>query len=425
MSSDWEPDSDGISRRRALSLGSAAALAALSARGLPSLEEREPPTSEPEGPVRRLHSEGITGEGVRVGVLDTTGFAGRYPGFGDAVVGRRSFDGVPVVLDSVTHGTKAAVSVTRTAPDAELLLASFEQPSGFSRALSWLRRAGADVVLAPVAAYGASVAQGDSITDAATAAARSGLTLVAPTGNAARGYWQGRLQGSNSPQRLHLSSEGGRVVDGPLLAWAGTQSPEGPALSLALLRADQNQEEVELVALSEQTDDTGVQMLQSVLSPGRYALSVRMPDRADRSEQSSASVGLVSATHHLSPGQLAGSIATPAAALGVLAVGRTGADGVAEYSGRGPTADGRPGVDLVASPRFWPGDSDPGTSGAAAYVAGVAALVAGALPAEATNEPATALRATTNRTDQPNAVAGYGEVDPVAAVRRALGESEF
>lgn len=416
MQGDWDPDSGRLSRRRALTIGGAAALTALAARGVPLSGNRSVSPPEQDGPVQRLHDDGVTASGVRVGVLDTTGFAADHPRLDDAVVGRRSFDGVPVVVDGTTHGTAASVAVARTAPAAELLLASFERPGGFRRALAWFRRADVDVVLAPVAAYGASVAPPGPIADAVAAAIDAGIAVVAPTGNAARGHWQGSLS-AGSARRLVLGSiPDGDAVDGRLLAWAGSSDADAPPLSLALVRTGQR----ELIALSERAERAGVQRLNVRLSSGRYALELRLPDPSSVADDTGTTpVSVVTPTHRLTPARRRGSIATPASAAGVLAVGRHTAEGVASYSGRGPTSAGRRGVDLVAAPRLWPGDGDPGTSGAAAYVAGVASLVAGVAP---DTDPAAALRATASRSERPNATVGYGIVDPVAAVTQLREE---
>ena len=419
MSGDWNPESGGgLSRRRALTLGGAAAVTALSATGFPTSRGTEPASPAQDDPVQELHAQGITGDGVRIGVLDTTGFAADAA-FEDAVVGRRSFDGVPVVADGTTHGTAATTTVARTAPDAELLLASFERPAGFRRGLAWFHRTDVDVVLAPVAAYGASVVGRSVVTRTAAAAADAGVTVVAPAGNAARGHWTGTIEPAAGRRRLWLGGADGEGVDGRLLAWAGSPDDDPPELSLALVRTDRRDEGRTLIALSERGEQAGVERLDVTLTPGEYTLEIRLPDRL-RDEATGPAVSLSTPTHRLRGGSPRGSIAAPASAPGVCAVGRLLDGRVAAYSGRGPTPDGRRGVDLVARPRRWPGATDPGTSGAAAYVAGVAALVAGVAPGSATDEPTASLRVTASRAGSPGPAAGYGALDAAAAVRHAL-----
>lgn len=419
MSGDWDPDSGSrLSRRRALTLGGAAAVTALSARGIPGRTTDSEPVEQP-GPVGRIHDDGVTGSGVRMGVLDTTGFAPDHPAFADAVIGRRSFDGASVVADGMSHGTAAAATVSRIAPDADLLLASFAQPAGFERALGWLRQTGADAVLAPVAAYGASIAAESAVAEAATAAAEAGVTVIAPTGNAARGHWQGTVSAGPS-RRLDLRADDGEPVSGQLLVWGGATTPDPAPVSLSLVRVAPDERGRELVALSERAEQAGVERLAVEVEPGQYELVVSLPDDsstgAGRTEQP---VAVTTPTHRLSPADRRGSIAAPASAPGVLAVGRLTDGEVTAYSGRGPAADGRRAVDLAAEPRRWPTAASSGTSGAAARVAGVAALVLAAAPASAEGEPEASLRVTAGRARDPTPVIGYGPIDPVAAVRHA------
>jgi hypothetical protein len=411
-----------LSRRRALTLAGGALAASLPVVGLPGSTDDTAPVRGESGPVEQAHSVGAAGDGVRVGVLDTTGFDREHPALADAIVGMRAYDGNPVVVDGGSHGTAAAATVARTAPDADLLLASFEERSGFGRALGWFREMDADVVLAPVAAHGAAAAGGGAVTRAATAAVEAGHTVVAPTGNAARGYWGGPLgslatigESSTLLRVESLTSE--EPPAGRLSVWAGCRADESPDLSLALIRLTQVADGRELIALS-RSEREGVEHLTAELEPGRYALELRIPDRSSLpADLATATVSVVTPTHRLSPARPAGSVAAPACAPGVVGVGALGEDGAAPYSGRGPTPDGRMGVDLVAEPPSWPEVGESGTSGAAARVAGVAALVAASGGGDGVpgvlRETATPL----DGADGSTFTTGHGVVDPLAAVR--------
>jgi hypothetical protein len=134
---------------------------------------------------------------------------------------------------------------------------------------------------------------------------------------------------------------------------------------------------------------------------------------------------LSSPTHDLAVPRPAGSVTAPSTAPEVIAVGAAGADGVTRYSSRGPTVDGRLGVDVVAPTDQWPQaarvDGRGGTSAATAYVGGVAALMRAAAPGLSAPRIRTALRTTAHDVGPPgpDATAGYGRVDAGAAVRRA------
>lgn len=132
-------------------------------------------------------------------------------------------------------------------------------------------------------------------------------------------------------------------------------------------------------------------------------------------------------------------IGAPGAATGAVTVGAMADPGkggfyLAPFSGRGPTSDGRikpdlvgPGANIVA-PKAGTRDqyvSYSGTSMAAPFVAGVAALLFAANPHLTGQEVRNLLFATAQRWGgrEPNNDYGYGRVDAYAAVAQALGQS--
>ena len=410
----------GVNRRRALTIGGAAAVTALSAMGLPTSGSESEEGEGNESPVEQVHAAGVTGEGVRVGVLDTTGFAPSHPALDERVTALRSFDSAPLVVDRVSHGTAAAATVTELAPDAELLLASFARPSGFAAALEWLAREGADVVLAPVAAHG-SDGMDSTVVRAASAAVDAGVHVVAPTGNAAQGHWSGPL-GAGVGKTLAvrpLSTEGS--LRGQLAAWL-TRPADDIDLTLRLVRLTATGDGRDLIALSQSSEWGRAERLKADLSPGEYVLEIGIAGRdgvpAGVHERP---VSVVTPTHAVAPARSAGSIAAPASTPGVVAVGALADDGIADYSGRGPTADGRTGVDIVSEPGSWAAGGTPGTSGAAARAAGTVALVTAADPSLAPAELRALLRDTAADVgrDGPDFAAGWGRLDPLASVQQA------
>jgi hypothetical protein len=118
-------------------------------------------------------------------------------------------------------------------------------------------------------------------------------------------------------------------------------------------------------------------------------------------------------------------ISAPADAASVLAIAAVDADGeVADFSSRGPTADGRVKPDLAAPGEQvtcakWDEDvglrTANGTSFAAPILAGVAALLLEAHPEWTREELAEALRTTASQATQPDYDLGWGIVDGWAA----------
>lgn len=409
-----------VSRRRALTIGGAAAVTALSAVGLPTASTDG--QSDAGGSVERVHAAGVTGEGVRVGVLDTTGFSPDHPALSDRVAALRAFDSAPLVVDRVSHGTAAAATVTELAPDADLLLASFNRPNGFAEALRWFDRRDADVVLAPVAAHGGA-GEESAVVRAAAVAVDDGLPIVAPTGNAARGHWRGPLGaavGTTLAVRP-LSSDG--VPIGRLVAWLSRQAPV--TATLKLVRLTETGDGRDLIALSQPSEWGTARKLTAELAPGEYVLEIGVPgsDGVPGSVDEQP-VSVATPTHAVEPARPAGSIAPPASAPGVVAVGALSDGQLAAYSGRGPTVDGRVGVDVVADPGPWIGDGTPGTSGAAARAAGTAALVLAADPSLSPVELRDLLRAAAGDVgrDGPDLGTGWGRLDPLTSVQRARAD---
>jgi hypothetical protein len=498
-----------------------------------------PPVADP---IDRLHVAGVTGRNVTVGIVDVTGFDTGHPALADRVAAARSFAPGTGVRNGGrdAHGTAAAVTVARTAPDAQLYLATFdgEAPGAgesLARAVTWLVRQDADVVIAPVAAYGVADDGGSPVARAAARARAAGAVVLAPTGNLARGHWEGRVAPTTAGRHRFAA---GRSVTGGAVERVGAASrsdvdaaaPAGPAGTLMPLRpADEDGTEtagrltvwlsvdrpgsdaelsVAVYRLSDEAtragDDTDIrsgvgaggdlggdgrdgngtvrtgvlraapdgqtvvdpeaatlvaasrpaaagevpsQRLSTRLRPGEHVLVVRTdagepvtprptpvegaPDADATSAGTASTAGarfeVSSTTHALAAPRPAGSVAAPSTAPAVVAVGAAGPDGEpAGYSSRGPTDDGRLGVDVLAPTDRWPGpeagaDGRGGTSAAAAYAGGVTALVRAAAPGLSAPRVRSVLRGTAVDAGPPgpDAAAGHGRLAPVAAVRRA------
>ncbi|WP_049986086.1 S8 family serine peptidase [Halobellus rufus] len=448
-----------VSRRRALAIGSAAAATLLSVGEVPALGSvgSDDRSREDADSIERIHSLGITGEGVRVAVLDPTGFDPTHAALGGAVEEVRQFGSERAVVDGASHGTAAAASVVSLAPDARLSLASFRRTGEFVEAIDWARSRGVDAVLTPVAAYGSRATRRSAVFRAARRAVEDGCAFVAPTGNAALGHWQApyaALAADESGERRRLrvgNRVGSSSPRGRFVAWLTVEPSIDVELTLALLRAVDGGERWNLVSVSTPAGpDTG-KRLAADLSDGTYALVVRPATRGetdtsatDQSERELAGrVEITTPTHLLASPRSAGSIAVPASVPGVIAVGVTddaqratsasatgsGSDptepsveaGVSPHSGRGPTASGAVGVDVVAPPSPWVGGGTPGTSAAAARAAGAVALVLDAVPDLTPSDVVGILRASAGDVGPTgrDLAAGSGRLDVVAAVQRA------
>ncbi|WP_459194778.1 S8 family serine peptidase [Halosimplex sp. J119] len=387
-----------------------------------------------------LHDRGITGSNVTVGVLDATGFDADNPALRDRVVAARSFGQRNRLANGGVngHGTAAAVTVAATAPDADLLLANANSPDGAVRGLQWLVDRDADVVVVQFNRLGAPDDGTAPLSRAVTNAREAGTVVVAPTGNQARGHWSGSLSPEDGS---HEFPDGARNYLEPLapsrsatagqarvwLTWNGTAETDLD-LTLELYRSGPSGPE--LVARSERVEPAAprsghveVERLKTSVEPGSHFVTVRIDGGSARASASDVRLDLESPTHSFEQARPAGSVASPATAQGALAVGAYDVESgnVMAHSGRGPTTDGRRGVDVVAPVGFWdewPGRGGTGTSAAAAYAGGTAALAMDADPSLGPDGVERALESSATDVGPASAdpIAGRGLLDAGATV---------
>ncbi|MFD1588034.1 S8 family serine peptidase [Halorientalis brevis] len=389
------------------------------------------PAIDPVDGLRPIHDAGITGEGVRVGVLDASGFDTDHAALSGRIAAARSF--VPnTAIDAVrddAHGTAVASLVGRVAPDADLYLASFDDASGYRRGIDWLLAQDVDVIVAPVSFYGKRGDGSTRVSLAATRAVRRDVVFVASAGNLATGYWHGpyrdvrngRLQFEGGPfNRLR----GGRTVT-LWLSWERAHREE--SYTLELYRETEDGRERVATSRPYRGDAVPNERIVTELAPNeRYSVAVRGPANATATRLS-----ISSPTHSLQFSRPRSSITAPATARGVLAVGAWDrqAAAVEPYSGRGPTTDGRPGIDVVAPDQLEAAGEPEGLLGSSAagpYVGGVAALLRQVDPDSSPEEVERLLERTAVDVspDGPDPRSGHGYVRPATAVANARNATE-
>ena len=373
----------------------------------------------------RAHAANVTGEGITVGVVDVTGFDTSAPELDGRVAAARAF-GSGATVDNGgrhVHGTAAASVVARVAPDADLYLASFESPASSGRAVRWLQSNDVDVIVAPVSFYGTA---GDGTATSARLASHvvdSGTVFVASAGNLGRAHWAGRYDDERDGRlrfrggtRTYLAGGGRRVT--VWLSWDLAHADQDYTAELYRVTDDGPQ----LVARSQpdRGDDVPNERIVARPRPGTYFLTVTGPEEA-----TGARLELASPTHRLQYVRPSGSVVAPGTAPDAITVGAydPNRSRVEPYSSRGPTADGRVGVDVVAPDRNVsstpPGFT--GSSAAAPYVGGLAALVLQADPDRNPRQVEALLERTATDVgpDGVDFAAGHGRVAPWRAVQAA------
>lgn len=371
-----------------------------------------------------IHDEGYSGDGVRIGVIDVTAVDTDDPAVSNSLVDSRTFgDSTPPHwTQSDRHGTAAGAIAGDVAPDAELYFASITDEQTFEEAVQWLLAENVDVIVAPVSFYGKPDDGTAAVEQAATAAVEAGTVFVAPAGNVGERHWRGQFlpddagyQRFGDAPRNQLSGDGEELV-----LWLSWENPDVD-FSLELYR-DNETEPFETAQPYGSDSYPNKRLVTTVDADTDISFALRGEEAA-----TGTSVTVTSPTHEIDSSQRSGSLVAPGTARGVLTVGAYDVETaiIEGFSAAGPTADNRTGVDVVAPNRFemaGEGETFVGTSAAAPYVAGIAALLLDADPTITPAEITALIRETAD--DRPpydgTNRAGGGRLQPVVALEAAV-----
>ncbi|MFN9456173.1 MAG: S8 family serine peptidase [Acidobacteriota bacterium] len=388
--------------------------------------------------VNAAHQVGLRGRGVRVGILDA-GFGGYSrllaSGRVRSPIAMRAFPPGHPNAASEVHGTACAEIISAIAPEAQLVLASYDGRDGNAMAAAmWLIEQGVRVIsfsMGGVAGPSNGLDEFSRFVDRTTR--QYNVQWVVSAGNEAERHWSTMARDQDENRLVDINYQGlpglflSPATDTMRLTvkwddWGG--NPRLPHstqdLDTTLYLVDGKGKNLVPVATRNRRQGPGVPPEEHVdlsaqgLAGKRFFLALR----ATRLERPVRVHVFLETPGILLPNTPGGSLTNPATAHLALSVGAIDvlSKALAPYSSQGPTDDNRLKPEISAptntnSAAY--GDRFPGTSAACPHVAGIAALLLQAYPAiQAAELKRRLILAVRPLGDQvPNAQTGFGAID--------------
>jgi subtilisin family serine protease len=391
--------------------------------------------------VSAAHQSGLRGKGIRIGILDS-GFGG-YAKLLDAgrVKPPRAIRAFPPGHHGTTpsiHGTACAEIISAIAPDAELVLASYDGRDGNAMAAAtWLIQQGVRIIsLSMGGAHGPSDGSDELSRFIDRTTQQYGVQWIVSAGNSAQHHWSAIARDQDKDSLVDVNFQGlqglyiSPVSDSLTITvkwddWGG--NPRVPNstqdIDAELYLVDQKSKQVSRVETRNQRQGPGVPPQERIplaakgLAGKRFLLLLRAVKltRPVRLHVFLEPAGI------LLPNSPAGSLTNPATARSALSVGAIDVltNALAPYSSQGPTDDNRlkPEISAPTNTTSFVYAADrgrfPGTSASCPHVAGIAALLLqanpGLKPAELKRDLIQAVRPLGEQV--PNAQTGFGLID--------------
>ena len=340
-----------------------------------------------------FHSKNLLGQGVKIAVIDV-GFAsfkyaeeaGEFPP--GSIADKEDYTGNGIFTGS-SHGTTVAAIVHDMAPSAKLYLKKIDTGVSLENAVSDAISQGIDIVVHSVGWVNTNFGDGTGfIADQTKKAMENGILWVNAAGNSAKRHWEGVARDGDGDGWVEFAENDETLkvkVDYDSTIQAFLTWNDWPESNKDFDFFLYDEDGIRLS--SSQNYQTGSEppaesLSYSATPSGTYNLKISVPDNYEGTD-----LEIFSFNHWLIPGVADSSIMAPGNVGEVLTVGainkRNWKDGPIEYfSSQGPTADGRtkPDITAVDGVTTFLRGSFLGTSAAAPYAAGAAALILSRAP---------------------------------------------
>ena len=344
-----------------------------------------------------VHFAGITGRGVKVAVIDFA-FDLKNPKISPNIAYTKSFrygiDSSTLPLAGLEseymHGTAVTELIVDTAPNAKLFLYTIGNDLEFAMALKDAIENKIDIITIPLGWANLPTDGTSYITNNVNAAVNEGIVVVVPSGNLAQSHWEGKYADENSngwneftdnDEGLTFNITPDRIKkETPLiinLLW-DNENAAGMDFDMVLINPSNEIVSFSANVQNTQSDTTFEQIRYIPSDAGTYSVGI-VYDGSH--ENPGIPIEIFSVNDELEHYVTVGSVIVPADADNIIVTGAVNvASGKIEpFSSQGPTNNGYAvphvlapnGVSTIAygDKLFY------GTSAAAPYVAGIAALV--------------------------------------------------
>lgn len=362
--------------------------------------------------IEMMHEHGITGDGVRVGIIGSTFDAGHEPIEPQVVSHRQLTIDRQYRTSDPDHDTAVAEVVAETAPESELVLVSLgSRPSAtvYREAIGQLLYRDVDIILDAGSYFPQTRSDAEAFDRAVEAAREEGVVVLTSAGNYANNNWVDTVTENgwvdfDEDGTIEANQVGDGRVSGQLtlrLYW-----DEPADLELYLYRHLPDAADKVVAKSTDERGPNGIEGIDVLVPSGEYYVAVYAESIDDGTD-----VRLISGTQPLSHTVPEESVTAPGSSDAAISVAATDGRMLRADSSRGEgVAVSGPGV--AGTER-----SDlEGTSAATSHVAGTVALVQSHEPELAPNETERELKA--SRAGEPSGLVSpqrmLSSIDPEA-----------